>query len=104
MTGKPFRFAVLATPQDHDQWLTTARRAEELGYSGLLMLDGTQLLSPLPALAVAAGATTSLRAAQTRRGPAHAGTDGGGRPKSTSAGRGEGRHDHARYRPAGDSR
>lgn len=61
MTGKPFRFAVLATPQDHDQWLTTARRAEELGYSGLLMPDGTQLLSPLPALAVAAGATTSLR-------------------------------------------
>ena len=61
MTGKPFRFAVLATPQDHDQWLATARRAEELGYSGLLMPDGTQLLSPLPALAVAAGATTSLR-------------------------------------------
>jgi alkanesulfonate monooxygenase SsuD/methylene tetrahydromethanopterin reductase-like flavin-dependent oxidoreductase (luciferase family) len=61
MTGKPFRFAVLATPQDHDQWLTIARRAEELRYSGLLMPDGTQLLSPLPALAVAAGATTSLR-------------------------------------------
>jgi alkanesulfonate monooxygenase SsuD/methylene tetrahydromethanopterin reductase-like flavin-dependent oxidoreductase (luciferase family) len=61
MTGKPFRFSVLATPQDHDQWLATARRAEELGYSGLLMPDGTQLLSPLPALAVAAGATTTLR-------------------------------------------
>jgi alkanesulfonate monooxygenase SsuD/methylene tetrahydromethanopterin reductase-like flavin-dependent oxidoreductase (luciferase family) len=61
MTGKPFRFALLATPEDPDQWLATARRAEELGYSGLLMPDGTQLLSPLPALAVAAGATTSLR-------------------------------------------
>jgi alkanesulfonate monooxygenase SsuD/methylene tetrahydromethanopterin reductase-like flavin-dependent oxidoreductase (luciferase family) len=61
MNGKPFRFAVLATPQDDDQWLAKARRAEELGYSGLLMPDGTQLLSPLPALAVAAGATTSLR-------------------------------------------
>ncbi len=61
MTGKPFRFALLATPQDHDQWLATARRAEELGYSGLLMPDGTQLLSPLPAVAVAAGATTTLR-------------------------------------------
>jgi len=38
MTGKPFRFAVLAT-QDHHQWLATARSAEELGYSGLLMPD-----------------------------------------------------------------
>jgi alkanesulfonate monooxygenase SsuD/methylene tetrahydromethanopterin reductase-like flavin-dependent oxidoreductase (luciferase family) len=58
--AKPFRFAVQATPLDGDQWLATARRAEELGYSALLMPDGTQLLSPLPALALAAGATTSL--------------------------------------------
>ncbi len=57
---KPFRFAVQATPRDGDQWLATARRAEELGYSSLLMPDGTQLLSPLPALALAAGATASL--------------------------------------------
>ncbi len=55
-----FRFAVQATPRDGDQWLATARRAEELGYSALLMPDGTQLLSPLPALALVAGATTSL--------------------------------------------
>jgi alkanesulfonate monooxygenase SsuD/methylene tetrahydromethanopterin reductase-like flavin-dependent oxidoreductase (luciferase family) len=61
MTSKPFRFAMQATPQDGAQWLTAARRAEDLGYSSLLMPDGTQLLSPLPALAVAAGATTSLR-------------------------------------------
>src|SRR5262245_45494558 len=60
MTGKPFRFAMQATPQDGDQWLTAARRAEELGFSSLLMPDGTQLLSPLPALAMAAGATSSL--------------------------------------------
>jgi len=60
MSGKPFRFAVQATPQDAAQWLATARRAEELGYSTLLMPDGMQLLSPLPALALAAGATTSL--------------------------------------------
>ncbi|HKR68517.1 MAG TPA: LLM class flavin-dependent oxidoreductase [Streptosporangiaceae bacterium] len=60
MTGKPFRFAMQATPRDGDQWLSTARRAEDLGYSSLLMPDGTQLLSPLPALAVAAGATASL--------------------------------------------
>jgi alkanesulfonate monooxygenase SsuD/methylene tetrahydromethanopterin reductase-like flavin-dependent oxidoreductase (luciferase family) len=61
MTSKPFRFALQATPQDGEQWLATARRAEDLGFSSLLMPDGTQLLSPLPALAVAAGATASLR-------------------------------------------
>lgn len=56
----PFRFAVQATPRDAAQWLATARRAEELGYSTLLMPDGMQLPSPLPALALAAGATTTL--------------------------------------------
>lgn len=61
MTALPFRFAAQATPEDADQWLALARRAEALGYSSLLMPDGMQLLSPLPALAVAAGATTTLR-------------------------------------------
>ncbi len=61
MTNKPFRFAAQAAPQDAGQWLATARRAEALGYSTLLMPDGLQLLSPLPALAFAAGATTTLR-------------------------------------------
>jgi probable F420-dependent oxidoreductase len=61
MTAKAFRFAAQGTPQDGTQWLATARRAEELGYSTLLMPDGLQLLSPLPALALAAGATTTLR-------------------------------------------
>src|SRR5258707_10648989 len=61
MTTKPFRFALQATAQDREQWLATARRAEELGYSTLMLPDGLQLLSPLPALAVAAGATTALR-------------------------------------------
>jgi alkanesulfonate monooxygenase SsuD/methylene tetrahydromethanopterin reductase-like flavin-dependent oxidoreductase (luciferase family) len=61
MTTRAFRFAVQAVPRDGSQWLATARRAEELGYSTLLMPDGMQLLSPLPALALAAGATTSLR-------------------------------------------
>lgn len=56
----PFRFAVQATPRDAAHWLATARRAEELGYSTLLMPDGMQLPSPLPALALAAGATTTL--------------------------------------------
>ena len=41
--------------------LATARRAEELGYATLLMPDGPHLPSPMPALAIAAGATTSLQ-------------------------------------------
>lgn len=61
MTARAFRFAAQAAPQNGAQWLATARRAEELGYSTLLMPDGLQLLSPLPALALAAGATTTLR-------------------------------------------
>jgi len=61
MTARAFRFAAQAAPYDGRQWLATATRAEELGYSSLLMPDGLQLLSPLPALALAAGATTSLR-------------------------------------------
>lgn len=61
MTSKHFRFAVQAVPQDGSQWLGQARRAEEQGYSTLLMPDGLQLPSPIPSLALAAGATTSLR-------------------------------------------
>ena len=61
MTELPFRFAAQAVPEDADQWLAVARRAEALGYSSLLMPDGIRLPSPLPALAVAAGATTALR-------------------------------------------
>jgi probable F420-dependent oxidoreductase len=61
MDGKAFRFAVQAVPGDGEQWLAIARRAELLGYSTILMPDGMQLPSPLPALALAAGATTTLR-------------------------------------------
>jgi probable F420-dependent oxidoreductase len=62
MQQKPFRFGVLATPQQGaDRWLATARRAEELGFATLVMPDGTNLPAPLPALAIAAGATTTLR-------------------------------------------
>jgi alkanesulfonate monooxygenase SsuD/methylene tetrahydromethanopterin reductase-like flavin-dependent oxidoreductase (luciferase family) len=57
---KSFRFAAQTAPQDGDQWLGIARRAEQLGYSTLLMPDGLQLLSSMPALALAAGATTTL--------------------------------------------
>jgi alkanesulfonate monooxygenase SsuD/methylene tetrahydromethanopterin reductase-like flavin-dependent oxidoreductase (luciferase family) len=61
VTELPFRFAAQAVPEDADQWLAVARHAEALGYSTLLMPDGIRLPSPLPALAVAAGATTTLR-------------------------------------------
>jgi alkanesulfonate monooxygenase SsuD/methylene tetrahydromethanopterin reductase-like flavin-dependent oxidoreductase (luciferase family) len=57
---KPFRFAAQTAPRDAEQWLGTARQAEALGYATLLMPDGLQLLSPMPALAMAAGATTTL--------------------------------------------
>jgi len=62
MAERTFRFGVVAVPQgDGDQWRRTARRVEELGYATLLMPDGLQLLSPLPALAVAASVTSRLR-------------------------------------------
>ena len=61
VTTTPFRFAAQSAPFDGQQWLTLARRAEDLGYSSLLMPDGLQLPSPIPSLAVAAGATTTLR-------------------------------------------
>ncbi len=61
--NRPFRFGVVAAyAQSHTAWITIARRAEELGYATLLMPDRVNIgsLAPLTALAVAAGATTSL--------------------------------------------
>jgi len=59
---RPFRFGVVATPQGPpEQWVGTAQRVEQLGYSTLLMPDGLQLLAPFPSLAVAAGVTSTLR-------------------------------------------
>jgi len=62
--SRPFRFGVVAAyAPSRTAWITTACKAEELGYSTLLMPDRTSIgsLAPLPALAVAAQATTSLR-------------------------------------------
>lgn len=42
-------------------WQRQARRAEELGYSSVLMPDGVHLPAPMPTLAFAAAATTTLR-------------------------------------------
>lgn len=61
---RPFRFGVTASSApSRSVWVHLARRAEELGYSTLLLPDRTSvgILAPLPALAVAASVTTSLR-------------------------------------------
>jgi len=60
----PFRFGVVAAQApSRAAWIASARRMEELGYATLLMPDRTSvgILSPFPALAAAAEATTRLR-------------------------------------------
>src|ERR1700726_4333790 len=62
--SRPFRFGVVAAnAASRTAWETIARRVEELGYATLLIPDRTNVgsLAPIPALAVAASATTSLR-------------------------------------------
>ena len=61
---RPFRFGVVAAyAPSHTAWVHIARQAEELGYSTLLIPDRTSagILAPIPALAIAAEATTVLR-------------------------------------------
>jgi len=61
--SRPFRFGVMAAnARSSSEWSETARKAESLGYSTLLMPDhfGDQL-SPVPALATAAAVTDTLR-------------------------------------------
>lgn len=62
--SQPFRFGVVAGyAPSPAEWVATARRVEELGYATLLIPDRTSvgILAPIPALAVAAQATTTLR-------------------------------------------
>lgn len=59
-----FRFGLVAASAPSRQvWIGMAQRAEELGYSTLLIPDRTTAgtLAPIPALAIAASVTTSLR-------------------------------------------
>jgi probable F420-dependent oxidoreductase len=61
---RSFRFGITAAyAPSRAIWVSIARRAEELGYSTLLIPDRTSvgILAPMPALAVAASVTTSLR-------------------------------------------
>jgi len=63
MTEHKIRFGVAASfPASVEEWRETARKAEDLGYSVLLVADhlGRQW-APLPALLSAADATTTLR-------------------------------------------
>ncbi|GHO83929.1 TIGR03621 family F420-dependent LLM class oxidoreductase [Dictyobacter formicarum] len=63
MMLKPFRFGVVGgNGQSRKTWTSFARRAEELGYSSLLLPDRIQMnVAPFAALAIAAEATTTLR-------------------------------------------
>ncbi len=60
---RPFRFGLMAAKASSStEWTETAKKAEDLGYSSLLMPDhfGDQL-GVIPALAAAAAVTTELR-------------------------------------------
>ena len=60
---RPFRFGVMAArARSSSEWSETAKKAEDLGYSALLMPDhfGDQL-APIAALSTAAAVTSTLR-------------------------------------------
>jgi alkanesulfonate monooxygenase SsuD/methylene tetrahydromethanopterin reductase-like flavin-dependent oxidoreductase (luciferase family) len=58
----PFRFGVIAAPRGTgDDWIGSARRIADLGYSTLLSPDGVGLHAPFVALATAAAAVPELR-------------------------------------------
>ena len=63
MTARPCRFGVVAAQaRTGKDWIELARRVEALGFSTFVMPDGVQrVLSPFPALAAVAAATSSLR-------------------------------------------
>src|SRR5437588_8606720 len=62
-TVRAFRFGLLATRSpSRQEWVNTARRAEGLGFSTLVVPDHfDDQLAPIPALMSAADATTTLR-------------------------------------------
>lgn len=62
MGDRTFRFGVVGgTDRTGEQWVRTARRVEELGYSTLLLPDTTNTIAVFPGMSVAAAATTTLR-------------------------------------------
>jgi probable F420-dependent oxidoreductase len=63
MTNHPFRFGMMAGGAgSRAAWITLAQRAEELGYSTLLLFDRLVMgIGPLTALSIATAVTKSLR-------------------------------------------
>lgn len=63
MSYHPFRFGVVAAQaRSGDEWIASARRAEAWGYATWLIPDTLgPTLAPMPALAVMAAATQSIR-------------------------------------------
>jgi probable F420-dependent oxidoreductase len=61
MTDRRFRFGVVAGfAATGEEWVASARRAEELGFDVLLVPDTVQTLAPFPALAAGAACTRTL--------------------------------------------
>ncbi|HLF99461.1 MAG TPA: LLM class flavin-dependent oxidoreductase, partial [Acidimicrobiia bacterium] len=61
---RTFRFGIqLSKAASGSDWAATARKAEDLGYSTLAMPDHfvNEEWAPLPAMAAAAAATSTLR-------------------------------------------
>jgi probable F420-dependent oxidoreductase len=62
MSERKFRFGVVAPlAQTLDQWTTTARWAEDVGYDVLLSPDAVGVAAPFVSLSAAAAVTTRLR-------------------------------------------
>jgi len=62
LATRPFRFGVSGQRATHAEWQELARKAEDLGFSTLLLPDHFgRLMSPLPALQAAAHATQRLK-------------------------------------------
>jgi probable F420-dependent oxidoreductase len=61
--NRPFRFGVVAAQaRSREEWLEKGRRAESLGFATFVMPDTLgPTLTPIPALGVLAGATSTLR-------------------------------------------
>jgi probable F420-dependent oxidoreductase len=62
MSDRTFRFGLVAGQADSaEQWTGLVRRAEETGYDVLLIPDTPNVISPFPALAMAAAVTSTIR-------------------------------------------
>lgn len=62
MSQRPFRFGIAGRAQTRAAWQDFARRAEDLGFSTLVIPDHfTAQMAPLPAIMSAAAVTTRLR-------------------------------------------